>query len=142
MEYIKNTVVDVPFFINKNNQQYLLKGMKIENFEEEYNSIFETNSKVYVYMPREDTEYSDIERTQYPDSYDVIVAEAVGIYTINNEIVLRIKLIDSLYYSKLCEPCIRINGFCTINSESIHIDEVTRLTLSNRKSQMLMSSVL
>ena len=130
----------VPFLINKLNQELLLNGTSIDNINEIPQMIANmiNDNHIYVYQQRVKTlEYQNITlESQYPDTGDIIVGEVIAInLDIPDEPKLVIDLsdstrFDSLYYSKLNDPVIRVNGYChNVDDYTIHIDKITRLTL-------------
>lgn len=141
---MKNITVKVPFFINKNNMEYLLKGNIISNFDEVHKKMIfsNPNEKPCIYIARE----NDINRpkedmSEYANLNDIIVAKANRYIEEGDNIYLEVDIIDSLYYHKLKEPCIKINGYCEIESGSITITKVTRITLAD-KSPTIISDAL
>lgn len=135
-----NKTVLVPFLINSFNQELLLNGTSIDNINEIPQMIANMikDNHIYVYQQRVKTpEYQNItHESQYPDTGDIIVGEVIAInLDIPDEPKLVIDLsdstrFDSLYYSKISDPVIRVNGYChDINDHTIHIDKITRLTL-------------
>lgn len=134
----------VPFLINKLNQELLLNGTSIANIDEIPQMIANmiNDNHIYVYQQRVKTlEYQNItHESQYPDTGDIIVGEVIAInLDIPDEPKLVIDLsdstrFDSLYYSKLNDPVIRVNGYChDVDDHTIHIDKITRLTLGSSK---------
>lgn len=134
----------VPFLINKLNQELLLNGTSIANIDEIPQMIANmiNDNHIYVYQQRvKALEYQNItHESQYPDTGDIIVGEVIAInLDIPDEPKLVIDLsdstrFDSLYYSKLNDPVIRVNGYChNVDDYTIHIDKITRLTLGPSK---------
>ena len=134
----------VPFLINKLNQELLLNGTSIANIDEIPQMIANMikDNHIYVYQQRvKALEYQNItHESQYPDTGDIIVGEVIAInLDIPDEPKLVIDLsdntrFDSLYYSKLNDPVIRVNGYChNVDDYTIHIDKITRLTLGSSK---------
>lgn len=137
---MKEINVSLPFFINRENMEYYLKGYKINNLEEIHNTLFKDGMNLDVYEPRiSDPNHPDRlseYESEYPNQSDVIKAKVIR-YIKNNagEDRLEVNIIDSLYYFKLKEPCIKLNGYCTIMDDNkIHIDKITRITLADRNS--------
>lgn len=132
---MKTVIVKVPFFVNKNNMQYLLKGYQIDNLDEVYNELLFKNG-TDIYEARQISEDTDISNTytyeEYPNQSDIIKAKAVRFIDEGDTKYLEIELIDSLYYHKLKEPVIKINGYCEIIEDMIHITSVTRITLADK----------
>lgn len=147
---MKKVTAIVKFFLNEDNMEYLLKGNKIDNLEEVHHNIF-TNIKtnkgfIYIYEPRAtdpnhpdnrfDNTHKHIPTTEFPDDSDQIVAKVLR-YINNDEGKdgLEIEIINSLYYHKLREPCIKLNGYYSTSEDgSLHIERITRLTLADRNS--------
>ena len=141
---MNNKTVSVPFLINKLNQELLLNGTSIDNINEIPQMIANMikDNHTYVYQQRVKTpEYQNItHESQYPDTGDIIVGEVIAInLDIPDEPKLVIDLsdstrFDSLYYSKISDPVIRVNGYChDVDDHTIHIDKITRLTLGPGK---------
>lgn len=130
---MKTVKAEVPFFINKDNMQYLLKGSIITNLEEVHTKML-FNSGNNIYVPRNDDPNHPI---SFPTIDDTIVAKAIRyIQDDNGKNKLEIEIIDSLYYHKLKEPCIKINGTCELDEDrNIAITKVTRLTLADRQPE-------
>lgn len=128
---MKQAIVRVPFFLNDNNMEYLLKGNLILNLDEVHdNMLFKNGYNIYV--PRQSDPNRPIDMSEYPNQSDTIVAKAIRY--INGEVkCLEIELIDSLYYHKLREPCIKLNGYCIIEGNTIMITKITRMTLADRQ---------
>lgn len=126
---MKQVKVKVPFFLNDRNMEYLLSGAKIVNLDEAYEKMLFQNG-VNIYVPRK----SDPNRplSEYPDISDRIVGKAIRYIEGEDNNYLKIELLDSLYYHKLKEPCIKINGYCVIEDGSITIKKIVRLTLADR----------
>lgn len=128
---MKQAIVKVPFFLNDYNMEYLLSGAKIVNIDEVHDKmLFQSGNNIYV--PR----VSDPNRpllSEYPDIGDTIVAKAIRYIEGTDNNYFEIELLDSLYYHKLREPCIKINGYCVIEGGDITITKVTRLTLADRR---------
>ena len=87
-----------------------------------------------IYVPRNDDPNHPI---SFPTIDDTIVAKAIRyIQDDNGKNKLEIEIIDSLYYHKLKEPCIKINGVCELDEDrNITITKVTRLTLADRQPE-------
>ena len=76
-----------------------------------------------------------VELSEYPDESDRIVAKVLRyIKSPDGNDSLEIELIDSLYYYKLTQPVIKLNGYFNLGDEknTIHISSITRLTLADR----------
>ena len=145
---MKEVKVIVKFFMNKNNMEYLLKGNTIDNFDEIHTNIFNelnSNGSILVYEPRRNdpnhpnnrykTHMKKVELSEYPDESDRIVAKVLRyIKSPDGNDSLEIELIDSLYYYKLTQPVIKLNGYFNLGDEknTIHISSITRLTLADR----------
>lgn len=139
-----NKTVLVPLLVNPLNQELLLYGTSIDNIDEIPQMIANMikNNHIYVYQQRiKAPEYQNItHESQYPDTGDIIVGEVIAInLDIPDEPKIVIDLsdstkFDSLYYSKISDPVIRVNGYChDINDHTIYIDKITRLTLGPSK---------
>ena len=139
-----NKTVLVPLLVNSLNQELLLNGTSIDNIDEIPQMIANMikDNHIYVYQQRvKALEYQNItHESQYPDTGDIIVGEVIAInLDIPDEPKLVIDLsdntrFDSLYYSKLNDPVIRVNGYChNVDDYTIHIDKITRLTLGSSK---------
>lgn len=146
---MKEAITRVKFFMTKNNMEFLLKGIKIDNLDDVRRNIFEhinTNGSIYVYEPRLDdphhpdnrldNTYKHIHTSEFPDASDEIIGKVLRFINGNNgDDSLEIEIINSLYFAKLREPCIKVNGYYSISSDgSIHIDKITRLTLADRNN--------
>lgn len=123
---MQNKIVKVPWFINKNNQEYILDGKKIGNIEEVITLADTTGFGVFA--PRDDEGFETHE-SNYPDDSDRVV----GVVMSADSDGVEIEIYDSLYYSKLSDPVIRVNGYCTEEDNIINIHNVTRLTLTERQ---------
>lgn len=127
---MKQAIVKVPFFINDNNMEYLLSGAKIINLNEVHEKmLFQSGHNIYV--PRANDPNRPL-LSEYPDINDTVVAKALQYIEGYDNNYLNIELLDSLYYHKLRNPCIKINGYCTIENGNIIITKITRLTLADR----------
>lgn len=126
---MKRAIVLVPFFINKSNMSKVLSGRIISNFDEIKDMLFKHGSNIY--LPRTTSEDSE-----YPSIKDVIVAKALRYIDANPrgniiDPMLQLELHDSLYYHRLKNPCIKINGYAELDEAGyIEITKVTRLTLA------------
>jgi len=125
---MKQAKVKVPFFLNDKNMEYLLSGAKIVNLDEVEKMLFQNG--VNIYVPRKNDPNRPL--LEYPDISDTIVAKAIRYIEGTDNNYLEIELLDSLYYHKLKEPCIKINGYCVIEDGNITIKKITRLTLADR----------
>ena len=129
----KVTSVDIPFFVTEQNQEYLLDGYTIDNSVEVIEMIkkkIDSKEELNVFKIRIDPQEPQTGHdSEYPDVNDEIVGRAIGVH--NGK--LRVVLYNTLYYSKLSDPVIRINGYCVKKDKSIHITNITRLSLSNRQ---------
>lgn len=125
---MKQATAKVPFFLNDTNMNYLLKGMKIGNLKEVHDEmLFKISNNIYA--ERE----PGYETSEYPDIHDIVVAHSLRYIKGKENNYLEIELVNSLYYSKLREPVIKINGYCEIDDKGyIIITKVTRLTLADK----------
>lgn len=121
---MKQITSKVPFFINKDNMQLLLKGRVIKNLDEVYASILFKIGKD-IYEPRQ------VAGNEYASISDRVVAKAIKFVNGDKDNFLEIEIIDSLYWSKLKVPCIKINGYCIEEDDGIQITKVTRLSLAD-----------
>lgn len=126
---MKQAKVKVPFFLNDRNMEYLLSGAKVINLDEVHEKMLFQNG-VNIYMSRKYDPNKPL--LEYPDISDTIVAKAIRYIEGTDNNYLEIELLDSLYYHKLKEPCIKINGYCVIEDGNITIKKITRLTLADR----------
>lgn len=146
---MKQVTVIVEFFMNENNMQYLLKGMIIDNLNEIHHSLFTSieNQKdsMFIYEPRHndpnhpDNRFDNTHRkhnTQFPDESDKIVAKVLQyINRPDGKDALEIEVIDTLFFSKLQKPVIKLNGYYSTSENGIlHIDKIVRLTLADRNT--------
>lgn len=129
---MKQAKVKVPFFLNDRNMEYLLSGAKIINIDEVHEKMLFQNG-VNIYVPRKNDSNKP---SEYPDISDTVVGKAIRYIEGTDNNYLEIELLDSLYYHKLKEPCIKINGYCVIEEGDITIKKITRLTLADRNSAM------
>lgn len=149
MDNVKVVIKIVDFFMNKSNMEYLLKGNIIDNFDEVHANIFnelnKKNGSILVYEPRlDDPNHPDNrnlthikkQQSEYPDESDRIVAKVLRyIKGVNGNDSLEIEVLDPLYYFKLSQPVIKLNGYFVMNdNNTIHINNITRLTLADRNS--------
>lgn len=126
---MKQAKVKVPFFLNDRNMEYLLSGAKVINLDEVHEKMLFQNG-VNIYIPRKYDPNRPV--NEYPDISDTIVGKAIRYIEGTDNNYLEIELLDSLYYHKLKEPCIKINGYCVIEGGNITIKKITRLTLADR----------
>lgn len=126
---MKQAKVKVPFFLNDRNMEYLLSGAKVINLDEVHEKMLFQNG-VNIYMPRKYDPNRPV--NEYPDISDTIVGKAIRYIEGTDNNYLEIELLDSLYYHKLKEPCIKINGYCVIEGGNITIKKITRLSLADR----------
>lgn len=126
---MKQAKVKVPFFLNDRNMEYLLSGAKVINLDEVHEKMLFQNG-VNIYMPRKYDPNKPV--NEYPDISDTIVGKAIRYIEGTDNNYLEIELLDSLYYHKLKEPCIKINGYCVIEGGNITIKKITRLSLADR----------
>ena len=126
----KVTTANVNWFVNENNMEYLFHGKKITNLEDIHKSI---PQGMMIYKPREDDRLIK-ETSEHANANDVIVAEYIGL---NVDGKANIKVIDALYFAKLNNPTLKMNGYCTEDDNNITISRVTRLTLANKEGNML-----
>ena len=127
---MKTAVVKIPFFMNEQNMAHLLKGLKIGNLQEVHEDML-FKAGYDIYSERE-TIY---EGAEFPNISDRKVGKAIryikGSPNMNDG--LEVELLDSLYYHKLREPCIKVNGYCEMDDKGyMIITKVTRLTLADR----------
>lgn len=127
---MKQVKVKVPFFLNDRNMEYLLSGAKIINLDEVHEKMLFQNG-VNIYIPRKNGLNRPL-LSEYPDISDTVVGKAIRYIEGTDNNYLEIELLDSLYYHKLKEPCIKINGYCVIEDGNITIKKITRLTLADR----------
>lgn len=126
---MKQAKVKVPFFLNDRNMEYLLSGAKVINLDEVHEKMLFQNG-VNIYIPRKYDPNRPV--NEYPDISDTIVGKAIRYIEGTDNNYLEIELLDSLYYHKLKEPCIKINGYCVIEGGNITIKKITRLSLADR----------
>ena len=146
---MKHVTTIVEFFMNKDNMQYLLKGNEIDNFDEVHHNLFTNikneNGSIFVYEPRhKDPNHPDNKfdntykkhNSQFPDNSDRIVAKVLRYITKDNgKDALEIEILDSLFFAKLHEPVIKLNGYYSVSEKrTFHIDKIVRLTLADRNS--------
>lgn len=132
---MKECIVDIPFFVNNENMQYLLNGRSITNISDypklASNYVKEFNGNIYKTRDKEEgiSFVPEHDSAIYSDNGDIIVGKIVGI----NDSSLTINIIESLYYSKLNDPRIRVNGLYIEDGDETHIKIIkfTRLTLSS-----------
>lgn len=146
---MKQATAIVNFFMNENNMQYLLKGNEIDNLSEVHHNLF-TNIKqqkgsIFIYEPRrDDPNHPDNKfdngykkhNSEFPDDSDRIVAKVLRyVDKDDNTSALEIEVLDTLYFCKLCEPVIKLNGYySTSGDKTFHIDKIVRLTLADRNN--------
>ena len=146
---MKQITAVVDFFMNKDNMQYLLKGNEIDNLDEVHHNLF-TNIKnqkgsIFIYESRHDdpnhpdNKFDNTHKkhnSEFPDDSDRIVARVLRyVNRADNRDALEIEVLDSLYFCKLCEPVIKLNGYySTSENKTFHIDKIVRLTLADRNS--------
>lgn len=146
---MKEAITIVEFFMNEDNMQYLLKGMTIDNLSEIHRNLFTNieNQKgsIFIYEPRRsdpnhpDNRFDNTYKkhnTQFPDESDEIVAKVLRyVSRPDGKDALEIEVINSLFFSKLHEPVIKLNGYySTLENGTLHIDKIVRLTLADRNS--------
>lgn len=147
----KESKAIVNFFMTKKNMSYLLKGNKISNFDEIRDNLFKSisnnNGMIFIYEPRVSdpnhpnnrVNFREVNKkmnhiSEYPDDGDNIVAKVLRYIRDeeNGEDSLEIEVINSLYYSKLDQPVIKMNGYYELEDGEFKIKEISRLTLANR----------
>lgn len=126
---VKSTTAIVSWFINEQNMEYLFFGDKITNLDEIRKSV---TTGTHIYAPRDDKRL--IEEKEYPNINDVIVAEYIGM---TNDGKVNIKVLDPLYFAKLSNPTIKMNGYCIKENSEITITKLTRLTLANKNGNIV-----
>ena len=147
---MKEVTAIIDFFMNEDNMQYLLKGNEINNLNEVHHNIFTNieNQKgsIFVYEPRHndpnhpDNKFDNNDKkrhnTEFPDESDKIVAKVLRyVKRPNGKDALEIEITDALFFSKLNEPVIKLNGYYSTSEDgTIHIDKIVRLTLADRNS--------
>ena len=146
---MKEANVIVKFFMNKNNMEYLLKGNIIENLDEIHLETFKNITKdnpMMIYEPRlndpnhpnnKNLTHTKGNKSEYPDISDKIVAKAVNYIkgADNDSDALEIELVNSLYYFRLGQPVIKVNGYFNLSdTNNIHLNSITRLTLADKNS--------
>lgn len=130
-------IVEIPFFLNRENQEWLLNGYRIANIDEVYTSIqnsIKNKTDMFVYKIR-DHENGPSHDSEFPDVNDVIVGKVLSV--IKRDVwMARVEIYDTLVYSHYPEPVIRVNGYCVRDDElsTINIEKVTRLSLSDKKN--------
>lgn len=131
MDVTKNTIVKIPRFIIPNESN--LSKYKICNIDDSIDKLYKEFRRIYVYKPRSEV-FNDLYPANsmsniLPMKKDKIVGIIVGIDKVND--VFNIKIIDTLYYSKLNNPCIKVNGIGKINDseQTIHITSILRVTM-------------
>lgn len=132
---MENIVVNIPFFTNQENEQWLLDGYRIENRSDVYEALrklLNNHEDVFIYKIRDNDSKHE---SEYSDNGDTIVGKLVSIINENGVCKARIQIHDTLYYSHCYEPVIRMNGYCfkDDNNKTITITKIVRLTLSNKK---------
>lgn len=147
---MKEAKAIVHFFMNKDNMKDLLKGNTIDNLDEVHYNLF-TNienkgGSIFIYEPRRDDPHHPDNKisvkskmkhnTEFPDEADRIVAKVLRyIDDIDGKDALEIEILDALFFSKLDEPIIKLNGYFSISKNGIfHIDEIVRITLADKNS--------
>ena len=135
----------VKFFMTKSNMEYLLKGISISNFDDVRTNLFKDISNkllLHIYEPRSNDPNHPDNKVNYEGSYhlseyrdgsDRIVAKVLRYIRDNKgDDCLEIEIIDSLYFSKLNQPVIKINGYYELSDGAIKIKKVSTLTLADR----------
>lgn len=122
---MKTVTQKIPFFVNEDNMEYLLSGCVIDNLDIRNNKLFSEGCNIYK---------ARISRgvSEYPDIRDEIIGKSVRfIGGSDGQDYLEVELYDTLYFSKLNRPVIKVNGYCTMEEDGkIHITKITRLTLA------------
>lgn len=125
---MKTATVKIPFFINESNMAHILKGLKIGNLQEVHEEmLFQAGHDIYE---AREPEYKE---SEFPNIKDRQVGKAIRYIKGEVDNYLEVELIDSLYYSKLREPVIKINGYYDMDEKGyIIITKVSRLSLADR----------
>jgi hypothetical protein len=137
---VKEAVTKIEFFMNKDNMQYLMKGYVIKNFDQIKDLIFAESDSPFVYAARDYKGKTPVfnAQSEYPSISDMVMGKVVGYCEEDGKRFLKVALADSLSYSMMSDPCIKVNGYCTVGYEDgqdfIIIDKVTRLTIADRNS--------
>lgn len=135
---MKEAVIKIEFFMNKDNMQHLMKGYIIRNFDQIKELIFDESDTPFVYAARDYKGKMPVfnAQSEYPNASDRVIGKVVGYCEENCRRFLKVALADSLTYSMMSDPCIKVNGYCTVGCEDgqdfIIIDKVTRLTIADR----------
>lgn len=131
---MKEAKVKVPFFVNKLNQEYLLDGKRYKDFDVIHNSVF-TNCNGFIYKPRRDgiiEDYKGSEYSMFSKAGDQIVGKSISLEEDENQAYLNIILYDTLYFSMLKDPVIKVNGMCIIEDNIIDFVKPLRYSLDDR----------
>lgn len=125
---LKSCIKEIPRFILPNNN---LDGYKIDNIDEAFYKYLYDSKNLNLYEPRRGADLT-IKSNEPMPGRDIIVAEIIGLSKDSKDKVV-INVIDTLYYSKLIIPVIKVNGLCKKDDENktIHITKIQRLTLAD-----------
>lgn len=135
---MKQAIVELPFLINKNNQELLLDGKIINNLDDIPSMIIKMmniHKPLYVYeiRPLNDP------RSQYP-TQDVILGNVIGVNIENKDNPkLKISLSNTLLYTinSSSDPVVRINGYEESDDNgNITITEITRISVGPRNLEV------
>ena len=145
-----NSIVDVKLWINEDNSAYLLNGYNATNSHEDIMNMISkyTKENGFIYKRRlykYDSHSTFLSNeSEYPNVRygDIVIGKIVAINPDEN--TLKVELIDTLYYSHLVNPVIRINGLCIINSDdnTFNITKITRLTMSDSDHNPIVDTAL
>ena len=126
---MKQAIITVPFYLNKINMSSILDNRILLNYDDIHNSMLKKINKIdrffAVYKSRN---IWDIQQSEYPNINDTIIGKVVK-YNDGTIPSLDIECYDSLYYCKLINPVVKINGYCHIDDNTIILDELTRITI-------------
>lgn len=133
---MKQAITEIEFFMNRDNMEYLMKGYTIKNFDDIKDLIFAESETPFIYAARKYDPKAVLNATsEYPNSSDTIMGKILGYLEKDGKRYLKIEFADTLTYSMINNPCIKVNGYCTVNSDdSITINKITRVTIADRTS--------
>lgn len=134
---MKEAKATIEFYINKDNMEEVLNGKTIVNFDEMHANLFNHVSKINEFFPiYESRTRSTSHKSEYPDINDRIIGKVVR-YIQSDRIrrypALEVEFLDSLYYCKLDNPVIKLNGYFQETEDgNLYMSEITRITLASR----------
>lgn len=131
---MKQCIKEIPRFILPNNN---IDGYEIDNIDEVFYKYLYNGKDLNLYEPRRDADLT-VKSNEPMPGRDIIVAEIIGISKDSKDKIV-INVLDTLYYSKLIAPVIKVNGLCKKDdvNKIVHITKIQRLTLADSQMSLI-----